>query len=70
MRLLDVLNIEYQHFLIQINENIQQNTGGHITDLLLEDDVDALTQLVLLNAIYFKGRVVIILFKTLVLLQI
>merc|ERR1711971_885131 len=40
----------------QINENIQQNTGGHITDLLLEDDVDALTQLVLLNAIYFKAQ--------------
>ena len=41
--------------VIQINENIQQNTGNHITDLLLEDDVDAFTQLVLLNAIYFKG---------------
>merc|ERR1711971_1401516 len=40
----------------QINENIQQNTGGHITDLLLEDDVDALTQLLLLNAIYFKAQ--------------
>jgi len=40
----------------QINENIQQNTGGHITDLLLEDDVDELTQLVLLNAIYFKAQ--------------
>jgi len=44
----------------QINENIQQNTGGHITDLLLEDDVDELTQLVLLNAIYFKGRAIIL----------
>ena len=41
--------------IIQINENIQQNTGNHITDLLLEDDVDEFTQLVLLNAIYFKG---------------
>ena len=52
--------------VIQINENIQQNTGGHITDLLLEDDVDELTQLVLLNAIYFKGRYI---FKTYVILQ-
>ena len=52
--------------VIQINENIQKNTGGHITDLLLEDDVDELTQLVLLNAIYFKGRYI---FKTCVILQ-
>jgi len=40
----------------QINANIQQNTGYHIRDLLLEDDVDGLTQLILLNAIYFKAQ--------------
>ena len=65
-----LIKMEFRAFItvivIQINENIQQNTGGHITDLLLEDDVDELTQLVLLNAIYFKGRYI---FKTYVILQ-
>ena len=65
-----LIKMEFRAFItvivIQINENIQQNTGGHITDLLLEDDVDELTQLVLLNAIYFKGRCI---FKTCVILQ-
>ena len=63
-----LIKMEFRAFItaIQINENIQQNTGGHITDLLLEDDVDELTQLVLLNAIYFKGRYI---FKTCVILQ-
>ena len=56
---MEVCNCTCTTFLIimfQINNNILQNTGGHIRDLLLEDDVDQLTQLILINAIYFKGR--------------
>ena len=39
----------------QINNEVSQRTGGLIKDLLLEEDVDSLTRLLLINAIYFKG---------------
>jgi len=39
----------------QINDFVAQRTNGKIEDLLLEEDVDELTQLVLINAVYFKG---------------
>lgn len=41
---------------LQINNEVSQKTGGLIKDLLLEEDVDPLTRLLLINAIYFKGK--------------
>jgi len=40
----------------KINDNVSQNTRGLIKDLLLEQDVDELTQMILINAIYFKAQ--------------
>jgi len=41
----------------KINDNVFQKTRGLIKDLLLEQDVDELTQMILINAIYFKGKI-------------
>ena len=35
---------------------VSQKTEGKIKDLLLEQDVDSLTRMILLNVIYFKGN--------------
>jgi len=40
----------------QINDLVSQKTEGKIKDLLLEQDVDSLTRLILLNVIYFKAQ--------------
>lgn len=40
----------------QINDGVSQRTGGLIRDLLLEEDVDELTRLLIINAIYFKAQ--------------
>merc|ERR1719323_1356738 len=40
----------------QINDAVSQRTGGLIRDLLLEEDVDELTRLLIINAIYFKAQ--------------
>ena len=42
-------------FLLQINNLVSQKTEGKIQDLLLEQDVDTLTKMILINVIYFKG---------------
>ena len=34
---------------------MSQKTEGKIQDLLLEQDVDTLTKMILINVIYFKG---------------
>jgi len=39
----------------QINDLVSEKTNGKIEDLLLEQDIDELTRLVLINAVYFKG---------------
>jgi len=39
----------------QINDFVSQKTNGKIEDLLLEQDIDELTRLVLINAVYFKA---------------
>eukprot|EP00092_Neocalanus_flemingeri_P019732 GFUD01021372.1.p1 GENE.GFUD01021372.1~~GFUD01021372.1.p1 ORF type:complete len:543 (+),score=83.50 GFUD01021372.1:490-2118(+) len=39
----------------QINDLVSQSTNGKIEDLLLEEDIDELTRLVLINAVYFKA---------------
>jgi len=39
----------------QINDFVSQKTNGKIEELLLEQDIDELTRLVLINAVYFKG---------------
>jgi len=39
----------------QINAWVKQATSGKITDLLKPGDLDALTRMVLTNAVYFKG---------------
>ena len=45
----------YEVFLFQINNLVSQKTEGKIQDLLLEQDVDTLTKMILINVIYFKG---------------
>jgi len=40
----------------QINNLVSQKTEGKIQDLLLEQDVDALTKMILINVIYFKAQ--------------
>ena len=45
----------YEVFLLQINNLVSQKTEGKIQDLLLEQDVDTLTKMILINVIYFKG---------------
>jgi len=40
----------------QINDLVSQKTAGKIKDLLLEQDVDSLTKLILINVIYFKAQ--------------
>jgi len=40
----------------QINDMVSQKTEGKIKDLLLEQDVDSLTRMILLNVIYFKAQ--------------
>merc|ERR1712106_793441 len=39
----------------QINNLVLEKTNGKVEDLLLEQDIDELTRLVLINAVYFKG---------------
>jgi len=39
----------------EINNYVSDNTNQKIQDLLSEDDVDSLTRLVLVNAVYFKA---------------
>ncbi|XP_074135098.1 serpin B6-like [Sminthopsis crassicaudata] len=39
-----------------INKWVEEKTEGKIMDLLANDSVDSLTSLVLVNAIYFKGK--------------
>jgi len=40
----------------QINNLVSQKTEGRIQDLLLEQDVDSLTKMILINVIYFKAQ--------------
>lgn len=40
----------------QINAWVEDKTNGKIKDVIHTEDVDALTRLVLVNAIYFKGQ--------------
>merc|ERR1712012_1447237 len=51
----DFLNNK-QSSVQQINDAVSQRTGGLIRDLLLEEDVDELTRLLIINAIYFKAQ--------------
>lgn len=39
----------------QINNLVLEKTNGKVEDLLLEQDIDELTRLVLINAVYFKA---------------
>ncbi|XP_052434654.1 leukocyte elastase inhibitor isoform X6 [Carassius gibelio] len=41
---------------VDINKWVEKNTQGKIKDLLPERSIDAMTRLVLVNAIYFKGN--------------
>uniref|UniRef100_A0A672L081 Leukocyte elastase inhibitor-like n=1 Tax=Sinocyclocheilus grahami TaxID=75366 RepID=A0A672L081_SINGR len=41
---------------VDINKWVEKNTQGKIKDLLPQDSIDAMTRLVLVNAIYFKGN--------------
>jgi len=41
--------------VFEINKFVYERTNGKIEDLLLDQDVDELTRLVLINAIYFKA---------------
>ena len=40
----------------QINDQVKKDTQGKIKNLFSEDSIDAKTQLVLVNALYFKGK--------------
>ena len=40
----------------QINDQVKKDTKGKITNLFSEDSIDASTQLVFVNALYFKGK--------------
>merc|ERR1712154_541588 len=40
----------------QINDMVSQKTEGKIQDLLLAQDVDTLTKMILINVIYFKAQ--------------
>jgi len=44
-----------ENSVFEINKFVYERTNGKIEDLLLEQDVDELTRLVLINAIYFKA---------------
>merc|ERR1712013_815610 len=44
-----------ENSVFEINKLVFDKTGGKIEDLLLEQDVDTLTRLVLINAVYFKA---------------
>jgi len=44
-----------ENSVFEINKLVLEKTGGKIEDLLLEQDVDTLTRLVLINAVYFKA---------------
>ncbi|XP_052434661.1 leukocyte elastase inhibitor isoform X13 [Carassius gibelio] len=41
---------------VDINKWVERNTQGKIKDLLPQGSIDAMTRLVLVNAIYFKGN--------------
>uniref|UniRef100_A0A671S4I1 Serpin B6 n=1 Tax=Sinocyclocheilus anshuiensis TaxID=1608454 RepID=A0A671S4I1_9TELE len=41
---------------VDINKWVEKNTQGKIKDLLPQGSIDAMTRLVLVNAIYFKGN--------------
>ena len=44
------------HYLLQINRYVEDVTNQKIKDLLADDDVDSLTRMVLINAVYFKAN--------------
>jgi len=44
-----------ENSVFEINKFVYERTNGKIEDLLLDQDVDELTRLVLINAIYFKA---------------
>ncbi|XP_003225625.2 leukocyte elastase inhibitor isoform X1 [Anolis carolinensis] len=54
LSMVDFLNAA-QSVRTQINQWVEGQTEGKITELLSEDSVNELTKLVLVNAIYFKG---------------
>ena len=41
---------------IQVNDFAAAATDNKISSILSEDKVDALTRIILLNAVYFKGK--------------
>jgi serpin B len=41
---------------VQINRFVNDATNGNINSVVDEDQLDALTKLILVNAIYFKGK--------------
>ena len=43
------------YFYLQINDFISKNTNDKIQDLV-EDTVDSLTRMVVVSAVYFKGK--------------
>jgi serpin B len=54
LRLLDYIN-EPEESRITINDWVSEQTEGRIEDLIPKGDIDALTRLVLTNAIYFNA---------------